>query len=248
MSEAFRPRSNSAPRSFQGRLKFFGRMVLDLQILTIYRDLRTVLPSLSGRVLDVGCGESPYRHLMDPTKTTYTGIDIVDAEKFDYINPDVIPFDGKRIPFPDESFDALICTEVLEHVLEHQTLTDEMLRVLKPGGRGIITIPWSARFHYIPHDYFRYTPSALKHIFRGFDSITIQPRGSDVSVIANKLIVMWFRNLIPSRKRFIPLIPIWALGLPIPAVATAAAHLGLWLGLGSEDDPLGYTIDVSKRP
>jgi ubiquinone/menaquinone biosynthesis C-methylase UbiE len=221
-------------------------MFLDLQILTIYRDLRRTLPMFKGRVLDVGCGESPYRHLLDPALTTYTGIDIVDAKDFDYTNTDITPFDGKTIPFPDQSFEALICTEVLEHVLHHQELIGEMHRVLKPGGFGIITIPWSARYHYIPYDYFRYTPSSLKYLFREFSQTSITPRGSDIAVVANKLLVMWVRNLFPARKRYLPLIPFWILASPIPITAVIAAHLSLWFRLGSEDDPLGYTIHVSK--
>ncbi len=145
MPEQFRPVSNTPPDSIAGKIKFYGRMLLDLQILTIYRAVKKELPGYTGNVLDIGCGQSPYNFLLNKSKTTYFGIDIVDAEKFDYKNSRITPFNGEDIPFENEKFDAVICTEVLEHVANYQKLTDEIHRVMKPGASGIITIPWSAR-------------------------------------------------------------------------------------------------------
>jgi len=244
--EDFRPISNSRGDSICGRLKFYGRMLLDLQILTIFRDAKKFIPDLSGEVLDVGCGQSPYRFLLNHDVARYHGIDIADAEKFDYSNPEITPFNGQNIPFKDNSFDAVICTEVLEHVFDHRNLVSEIHRVLKPGGTGMMTVPWSARYHYIPHDYFRYTPSALKLIFSEFSSVIVSPRGSDLSVIANKLVVLWARNLKPKHLRHVPALPIWILGLPFLIGYVCIAHIALLLGVGSVDDPLGYTIFVRK--
>lgn len=246
MQEGFRPVSNTRDSSMIGQLKFYGRMVLDLQILTIFRDLRKTLPGFQGKVLDVGCGQSPYRYMLDATKTEYFGIDIVDAEKFDYDNSGITPFNGRDIPFPDNHFDALLCTEVLEHVEQYQVLVNEMHRVLKPGGQGIITIPWSARYHYIPWDYFRYTPSALKTIFSGFTAVNITNRGTDLAVIGNKVIVLFFRNLLPAAAWRWLLVPLWIALLPFLGLAVAVAHLSLWLNWGTDEDPLGYTLRVRK--
>lgn len=245
-SEGFRPIRNAAPTSTAGWIQFHVRMLADLQLLTIYRDLSRVLPTFTGAVLDVGCGDSPYRFLLRPDQTNYHGIDIVDAQDFDYHNPDVTRFDGRCIPFPTDSFDAILCTEVLEHVEDAPQLISEMLRVLRPGGRAIITIPWSARFHFIPHDYCRYTPTRLGHLFREFSNVRISPRGSDITSIANKVIVLWSRNLIPRRWFHWILLPFWVLALPVPLFVLFAAHVSLLLGLGSSDDPLGYTIQLNK--
>ena len=221
-------------------------MLLDLQILTIYRDLRRALPAFRGKVLDVGCGQSPYRFLLDPTQASYQGIDIADAAKFDYHNADIVPFNGQDIPFADGSFDAFLCTEVLEHVQGYQHLVDEMHRVSKPGARGVVTVPWSARYHYIPFDYFRYTPSALKVMFARFSEVDIRPRGTDVSAIAAKLVAMFFRNLLPGLSWKLVLLPLWLALLPLLALSLVVAHLSLWLGFGSSDDPLGYTVMVRR--
>lgn len=246
MSENFRPVSNTRSDTFVGKLKFYGRMLLDLQILTIFRHVKNELPKYQGNVLDIGCGQSPYRFLLDESKTRYFGVDIVDADKFDYENSDVTPFNGKDIPFENDKFDAVICTEVLEHVEDYQYLIDEMYRVMKPGAKGIVTIPWSARYHYIPYDFFRYTPSSLKTMFAKFNEGKIIARGSDVSNVANKLIVMWFRNLqVNSFLKFV-LVPFWIVTLPLLGLAVLMAHISLVFNLGSAEDPLGYTILIKK--
>jgi ubiquinone/menaquinone biosynthesis C-methylase UbiE len=245
-TESFRPVPNTPPTTVRGKVKFFGRMLLDLQVWTVYRDLQRYLPGLRGDVLDVGCGQSPYRFLLNRKMTRYVGIDIMDAEKFDYINPEIVPFDGEEIPFPDASFDAAICTEVLEHVAHFQELVDEIYRVMKDGGTAIITVPWSARFHYVPHDYFRYTPSSLRTIFANFREVDIAPRGTDISVIGSKLVVLWFRNVFPSDRRKMAMVPLWLLASPLLGLAVAIAHACILTGTGSSDDPLGYTIRVTK--
>jgi SAM-dependent methyltransferase len=245
-AESFRPVSNTPPTTFVGKIKFYGRMLFDLQVLTVYRDLRKCLPELRGKVLDVGCGQSPYRFLLDPKTTQYIGIDISDADKFDYENSEIVPFDGEHIPFLDGHFDAVVCTEVLEHVSQFQGLVDEIQRVMRDGGQAIITVPWSARFHYIPHDYFRYTPSSLDVIFGKFREVIITPRGTDISVIGSKLVVLWFRHLVPSDPRKRALVPLWVLASPLLGLILAVVHVCTIKGTGSTDDPLGYTIVARK--
>ncbi len=244
--EGFRPVSHTYSTSFLGQLKFYGRMLLDLQILTIYRDISNTIPLFKGNVLDVGCGQSPYRFLLNANETKYFGVDIVDAEKFDYDNSDITPFDGENIPFENDKFDGLICTEVLEHVQHYQKLIDEMHRVMKSGGIGIVTIPWSARYHYIPYDFFRYTPSSLKTMFSKFSEAKITNRGTDIANITNKLIVLWFRNLLPQQTWRWIFVPVWVALSPILITVVALAHLSLVLNFGSDEDPLGYTIIVKK--
>jgi len=246
LKEQFQPISNTRDESVIGYFKFYGRMLLDFQILTIFKDIRKQLPYYSGNILDIGCGQSPYRFLLNSENTKYFGIDIVDAEKFDYFNEQIIPFDGLNIPFENESMNHIICTEVLEHVEKYQELVNEIYRTMKTGATGIITVPFSARYHYIPWDYFRYTPSSLKTIFQNFSSVDISPRGTDISVIGNKLVVLFFRNLIPKNIFKFILLPLWILLLPVLAVYILIAHISLIFNLGSEIDPLGYTIIIKK--
>jgi ubiquinone/menaquinone biosynthesis C-methylase UbiE len=246
MKEGFRPVKHEPPVGIRGKIKFYGRMVLDLQILTIYSDIKTELPKFKGQVLDIGCGQSPYRFLLKKCDTVYKGIDIVDANNFDYTNSDITPFDGEHIPFDDNTFDAIVCTEVLEHVFNYQALVNEMYRVCKTGAKGVITIPFSARYHYIPYDFFRYTPAALEKIFSNFSFIEIKPRGTDILSIVAKTIVLFSRNMIPDKLVKILLLPIWILLLPMLGIFVLIAHVSRLLNLGSNHDPLGYTIKVIK--
>jgi SAM-dependent methyltransferase len=251
--EAFQPRAHWAPTTPLRRLLFALRLTADLQMNTVRRDLRRHLAGFSGKILDVGCGNSPFRHLLDPATTAYQGIDVPQADSFGYRNPDTVYFDGQVIPFPDGSFDALLCTEVLEHVADPTGLIGEMHRVLKPGGFGLITIPWSARFHYQPHDYHRYTPSMLARLFSSFARCAVTPRGTDLSSIASKIVVTYIRNLLrlkPAGLLDWILVPVRLLaalvGIPFLAGALLLGHAGILFGLGSSDDPLGYTVVVGK--
>jgi SAM-dependent methyltransferase len=185
--------------------------------------------------------------LLSTERTRYTGLDIVDADKFDFRNSDIVAFDGMHIPFPDASFDVVLCTEVLEHVQHYQVLIDEMRRVLKPGGRLIVTVPWSARFHYIPFDFFRYTPSSLQQMFDHYTGVKIISRGTDVTSIVAKLLVIWFRNFVPAKEQFNVLSFFIAVCCTpvIPLLATWG-HISSILPIGSSEDPLGYTVIANK--
>ena len=244
--EGFRPVVNLGPATPLGSLYFFGRMLLDFQIRTIVLDLKREIPNFGGVVLDVGCGSSPYRYLLNSEATGYVGVDTNKADDFGYTNSRLVTFGGSSLPFLDGVFDAFICTEVLEHVLDHQSLVDEIYRVMKKGARGVVTVPWSARFHYIPDDYFRYTPSALQHIFSKFRKVTITNRGTDLNVIMSKIIVFFAReSRLHTLKGLFVTLTLIALS-PILILLLLFAHIELFSKFGSSDDPLGYTIMVEK--
>jgi SAM-dependent methyltransferase len=70
---------------------------------------------LKGKILDLGCGTKPYRDLFS-NATEYIGIDI-ENPGHDHSKENIDMFyDGKHIPFENESFDGLFFSEVLEHV------------------------------------------------------------------------------------------------------------------------------------
>ena len=229
--------------SFTGRLAFSFRTAVDLQLLTCVRFLAPRFAVMHGRVLDVGCGEMPFRFLL-PSDTQYIGIDVQTASEFGMReHEEVIPFDGLHIPFPDESFDHVICTEVLEHVESPADLISEMHRVLRLGGTIAVTVPFAARVHHAPHDYHRFTRFRLERMFAVFADVQVEERGNDLAVIANKLIVVCMRLAAPARPaRWLFLL----LAGPAAFLALCLAHLSLVLTWGSMDDPLGYGIIVRK--
>ncbi|MFO0320839.1 MAG: methyltransferase domain-containing protein [Bacteroidota bacterium] len=246
VKEGFKPKAHVAPDSFFNKIKFSIRLVLDFQVNTVYAHLKPFLSKTRGDLLDLGCGESPYRFLINENQNKYFGLDIADADKFDYSRKDIMHFDGKNIPFENERFDYLICTEVLEHVEDYQSLVNEVHRVMKTNGEAIFTIPWSARYHYIPYDYYRYTPSKLKAIFLKFSKVEITPRGTDVTSISAKIVVLFFRNIFPQEKWTYIFSPIWILFSPLLIISILFGHISLITGFGSDLDPLGYAIKLKK--
>lgn len=245
VKESFRPPGHFPPDSWANSVKFKLRLMADFQVLTVYTAMKNYLPSLSGKLMDVGCGQSPYRFLIN-SQTEYLGIDVWNADEFGYHNKDVTYFDGKKMPFPDSSVDHFICTETLEHTPEPSLLIEEICRVLKKGGDGIVTVPWSARFHYIPNDYFRFTPSALSLLFKSFSKIEIVERGNDLLVIVSKCITAYLRLFYISG-------PMRVLGFlmgfflfPMAVLLVCLGHVFLFMSWGAKEDPLGYTIRVQK--
>jgi SAM-dependent methyltransferase len=228
-----------------GRIAFAVRLTVDLQLTTIWRFLAPRLRAMHGDVLDVGCGDMPFRPLLAPD-VRYTGIDVAQSEGFGMAaHGDVTRFDGAHIPFADASFDHVLCTEVLEHAARPDLLIAEMHRVLRPGGTLVATIPFSARVHHAPYDFHRFTNFQLQRMFAAFDDMRIEPRGNDVAVIANKLIVLGMRLMRPNRGL------VWRLPLvlavaPVAGLFLVGAHIALAVRAGSTDDPLGYAIEARR--
>lgn len=251
MAEEFTPITHSPPDSLLNWLKFQARLITDFQVRTVYKHLLAFLPHAKGRVLDVGCGQSPYRYLFVMNRIDYVGIDIEDANQFGYNRDDIMRFDGLHIPFDDNTFDSLICTEVLEHTPSPDALILEMYRVLKSGGVGFITVPWSARTHYMPYDYYRFTPTKLEQMFQCFDQFEIRVRGNDVNTICAKIIVVYLRQLVMLRNITSP----WwlfrllnfVIGIPLVVICIFIGHIALFLHMGSEFDPLGYSVLIRKK-
>lgn len=104
---------------------------------------------------------------MLPPEANYIGIDTARTlEEFGYRVPDTTYYDGKRWPLDDGSVDVVLATETIEHVESISEFFSEAARCVRPGGRLILTVPFAARWHFIPYDYWRFTPSGLIAILR----------------------------------------------------------------------------------
>ena len=151
------------------RLEGIARAVsdwIDLQWSLLLSAIERVAPEARGRLLDVGCGDKPYERLFRPYVREYVGVEYEatfrkTSAQSRAKGPDVV-YDGKTLPFEDESFDTVMSIQVLEHTPEPGHLIAEMARVLKPDGVLILGAPFSFRLHEEPHDYFRYTPHGLR--------------------------------------------------------------------------------------
>lgn len=143
-------------------------------------------------ILDVGCGNKPYRNEFKTAH--YTGIDIAGGGHADEEKQVDRYYDGKTIPYPDASFGALICTQVLEHADAPEELIIEFHRVLHAEGKLLITMPFIYPEHEQPHDYRRYTRFELMRILKksGFRDIHIIPSSGAFATIAQLLSIKIF--------------------------------------------------------
>jgi SAM-dependent methyltransferase len=130
-----------------------------LHMRPLWLALEAALASCRGRVLDIGCGLQPYRALLDASGTQYVGVDRAHAHS----NPTVIG-SLDALPFRAESFDVVLCTQVLEHVPEPERALAEAVRVLRIGGRLILTVPGVWPTHEAPYDFWRFTRHGLMRI------------------------------------------------------------------------------------
>lgn len=149
---------------------------------------------MNGSLLDVGCGRMPYKAsiLSNSKVTSYTGLDIEGALKYDAnVSPDVV-WDGKEIPLEDARYETVLATEVLEHVMEPQVFLREVYRVLKPGGRFFFTTPFIWPYHETPYDHQRWTSFGLTYHLQkaGFSSINVVSVGNWHSSLA-QLLGLW---------------------------------------------------------
>jgi SAM-dependent methyltransferase len=229
-----------------GRIKGALRRFADLQFGSIWRDLAVLLPRAQGTVADVGCGAQPFRDLL-PANIRYVAIDIADAEaQFGYRTPDTRYYQGEVLPLADGEVNVALCTETLEHVRDPVVLLRELARGLVSGGQLILTVPFAARWHFVPHDYWRYTPSGLAYLLSaaGFEAVRVYARGGALAVAAYKVLGYVLLLLAGNGRRGMRSMPWRFIGLCLLPVAALAALLGN-LGLrypGSAEDTLGYTV------
>ena len=127
----------------------------------LYKHIKYYAPQLGGNLLDIGCGSKPYENLFLNLKK-YLGLEL-ENQKSEGSVADYF-YDGKKIPFDNETYESIFCTQVLEHVFEPDNFLYEISRVLKKDGLMIITLPFIWDEHEQPFDYARYTSFGLKYI------------------------------------------------------------------------------------
>lgn len=157
---------------------------------------------ISGRVLDVGCGQKPYRKLFNVVE--YIGIDI-DQSGHDHKNEDIdVFYDGRVIPFSNEYFDSIISNQVLEHVFNPNEHLSEINRVLKFNGRFLLTVPFMWDEHEQPYDYARYSSFGLRFLLEQHGFLIIEQRKSvsDIRAIFQMINVYLFKKTLQIRKGY----------------------------------------------
>ena len=161
-------------------------------------------PRLNGRLLDVGCGTKPYQRLF--RTVDYVGLDIDSNTSRQRGIADFF-YSGDIFPFDNISFDSVICNQVLEHVFNPDEFLGEIVRVLKPGGKLLLTVPFVWDEHEQPHDYARYSSFGLHRLLekQGLRILDHNKIGADASIIF-QLANAYFYKIIQSLPKPIKLV------------------------------------------
>lgn len=143
------------------------------------KQIKAVSHYVRGEVLDVGAGGNDrYSNMFKYDK--YLKMDVHEGDNVDVVGS------AESIPFTEESFDSVVCTQVFEHLARPHICAKEIYRVLRKGGYAVITVPQMNELHEEPYDFFRYTKFGLEQLFSdvGFKMIECNQRGGFFTTIA----------------------------------------------------------------
>jgi len=167
----------------------------------LFDKISRVAPKLDGDILDFGCGSKPYESLF-PHVRSYIGVDLaITGHKHDDSKIDFF-YDGHKLPFNDNSFDAVVCFEVFEHVFNLNEILLEIHRVLKPNGKLLITIPFAWDEHEVPFDFARYTSFGIKDILckSNFNILEHHKTTTYVLAIFQLIIAYFYQFVLPGKS------------------------------------------------
>lgn len=134
--------------------------------------LRKYASDAQGSILEFG--EPRYRSFFDQRRIErYEVLDIVAKEGVTLIG------DIQDVPsIVDETYDTVVCTQVLEHVPNPFKASAELHRILKKGGTLLLTVPHVNKIHRVPGDFWRFTEDSLAFLFKEFSEAEIVPYGN----------------------------------------------------------------------
>lgn len=162
----------------------------------IKQQLQSLAPNTS--MLDVGAGECPYKPLCSHLEYVAQDVNIYDGEgnrkglqmgKWNFEQIDIV-CDLLEIP-EDRTYDAILCTEVLEHVPDPVRCLEKLSRLLRPdGGKLIVTAPFASLTHFAP---YHFSTGFSEYFYRhhlerlGLKIVEISPNGGFFDFLAQEL-------------------------------------------------------------
>ena len=182
-TKVIRVRNHFAPSPDSRILGIGSRVIASCQIQHYYA---AILDHARGRLLDLGCGHIPYYEMY---RSITTETMCVDWENTLHKNSllDAVVDINKPLPIESDSFDTVLLMDVLEHVARPSELIAEISRVLRPGGKLIVGVPFFYWLHEQPYDYFRYTECALTYMCESnaLHVISLAPYGGIPEILAD---------------------------------------------------------------
>ncbi len=138
------------------------------------------------KVLDLGCGQSPYLELL--SRGTHRAVFSVDIERRGAST--AVLANANALPFTANLFDKVLLAEVLEHTEFPERVIRELSRVTKVGGALFLTVPLHYAVHEIPFDYFRPTEFGIRALLErcGFEVVMLARRGGVFCVLFTMLL------------------------------------------------------------
>jgi SAM-dependent methyltransferase len=203
--------------------------------------------SLAARsvVMDVGAGTARYRSLLRHCR--YVAQDLPDTTLETPDGVEVVRSDITRIPRPDASLDAILCTGVFEHIERPLEAVDEFARLLRPGGRLFLTVPQACRVHRVPtHFYGGLAPDFFERSIpaRGFRVDSLRANGNWSLHMALEIgrlhDVIGNHSTLPARRAVA--MAVW----PVSRVLVPLALHALARVDATDDFPMGWFLSATR--
>lgn len=202
----------------------------------------TYIPQYTrGKLIDLGCGKVPLYQVYKPYITDNICVDWKNTRhRNEYLDAECDL--TKALPFPDDEFDTIILSDVLEHIPQPDLLWHEMSRIIKKDGIAFINVPYYYWLHEIPFDYYRYTEFALRRFadLNDFAIVLLKPIGGSPEIMA---------DILAKHLQPLPLIgKILSGGIQTMTMAFINTRLGKKIsGKTGTTFPLGYFLIARKR-
>ncbi|MCX7624806.1 MAG: class I SAM-dependent methyltransferase [Candidatus Sumerlaeaceae bacterium] len=201
----------------------------------------TYLPQWAhGRLGDFGCGKVPFYGIY---RDRVSAIVCADWPQSLHANPhlDVYCDLNSGLPFRDGVFNCIILSDVLEHLATPSLALAEFNRVLCRGGVLVLNTPFFYWLHETPHDYYRYTEFALRHLLQqaGLSSVTVEALGGSPEI---------FCDFMAKHLARLPLCGRW-LAAALCELALFLRRFSLWQNFShttAKAFPLGYFVVAQK--
>jgi SAM-dependent methyltransferase len=140
--------------------------------------------AIGGMLLDLGAGNQPFKEWYSPLAERCVAVDVAPAPGVDVLSL------AAPLPFRSETFDTVLCTSVLEHVHDAEAAVSEIVRILKPGGRVLVTVPFLYPTHEAPYDFWRTTHWGLRSVLtrHGLEVDSLAAQGGPLLLVTHYLI------------------------------------------------------------